>query len=72
MNPRVLSGSKQQIAAAVAGMNGEVREAIVFLDDPAAPGAPAEDLFAEMDAFTVRQAEVDDSRSALYRTLEGE
>jgi hypothetical protein len=71
MTAHVLTGSKQQIAAQLARLEGQVREAIVFVDDVAGQ-SPAEDMFAEMEAFTVRQAEVDDSRASVYRRLEGE
>ena len=72
MKPRVLTGSKQQIAEKVAEIDGEVREAIVFVDEPPASGGSAADIFAEMEPFTVRQAGVDDSREAVYRRIEGE
>lgn len=40
MFARVLRGTKEEITAAVVRISGEVREAIVFMDDPASP-APA-------------------------------
>jgi hypothetical protein len=76
MTARVLTGSKQEIAEKVAEMIGDVREAIVFIDEPiderAAQTATVEDIFAEMEPFTVRQAGVDDSREAIYQRLEAE
>jgi hypothetical protein len=75
MSARVLRGTKQEIAAALARLSGEVREAIVFVDDPAppAPAAPdAEDVFAEMRPFMVDVGDVDDSRKAIYSPTDGE
>jgi hypothetical protein len=73
MNARVLRGSKQEIAERVAQLPGDVREVIVFVDDvaDARPGA-GEDIFAEMDGFTVRAGSVDYSRDAIYTRMEGE
>jgi hypothetical protein len=73
----VLKGSKQEIAAALARISGEVHEAIVFVDDPAPPasGAPASDggdIFAEMGPLMVDVQDVDDSREAIYSPLDGE
>jgi hypothetical protein len=31
-----------------------------------------EDIFAEMEPFTIRQAGMDDSRDAVYQRVEGE
>jgi hypothetical protein len=72
MTARVLTGSKQEIAEKVAGINGEIREVIVFVDEMIAPNSVLADTFAEMEAFTVRRADVDDSRQAIYSRLEGE
>ena len=78
MTAHVLKGTKYEIAQHVAGMPGEVREAIVFVEEPAsiAPGQPAPgdvDIFAEMQPFVaVGYADVDDSREAIYTRLEGE
>jgi hypothetical protein len=33
---------------------------------------PGEDIFAEMEPFTVRVGGVDDSREAIYTRMEGE
>ena len=73
----VLRGSKQEIAANLARIAGEVREAIVFEEEPApaAPGArthDAEDVFAEMLPFMVDAPDVDDSREAVYTRMDGE
>jgi hypothetical protein len=76
VSARVLRGSKQEIAAAVTRISGEVREAIVFVDEPAPPsGAPvldAGDIFAEMGPLMVDVPGVDDSREAIYSPLDGE
>ena len=86
MTVRVITGSKQQIAEQVARLPGEVREAIVFIDEaPAASSAPGarastgaagsvEDFFAEMKPYMVDRGDVavDDSRDAIYERQEGE
>ena len=69
MTARVLTGSKQEIAQALAGMAGEVREAIVFVEEAA--GAAA-DLFAEMEPYAVQLSDFDDSREAIYSREGGE
>jgi hypothetical protein len=77
MKMHVLKGSKQEIADNLVRISGEVREAIVFVEEPApaAPGAhtpDAEDIFAEMRPFMVDVQDVDDSREAIYSRMEGE
>ena len=77
MKTHGLKGSKQQIAEGIIGISGEVREAIVFVEEPsgAADSAAAstpDDLFAEMRPYMVDVREVDDSREAIYSRLEGE
>lgn len=72
MSARVLTGSKQEIAEKVAQIDGEIREAIVFVEESPGPSGSAADIFAEMEPFTVRPAGVDDSREAIYRRMEGE
>jgi hypothetical protein len=77
MKTHVLIGSKQEIAESLARISGEVREAIVFVDEsaPAAPDAhprESEDIFAEMDPFMVDVHDVDDSREAIYSRMGGE
>ncbi len=65
---QVLRGTRQQIAENLAKTPGEVREAIVFVDVPAAaarmPGR--EDIFAEMLPYMVNVEDLDDSREAVY------
>jgi hypothetical protein len=77
MKTHVLRGSKQEIAASLAQISGEVREAIVFVEEPALAAAgigtpAAEDIFAEMRPFMVNSRDVDDSREAIYTRMEGE
>ncbi len=77
MKTHVLRGSKQEIAERLIRLSGEVREAIVFEEEPAAtPGGGAdatEDIFAEMQPYEAEgNTEVDDSREAIYTRMEGE
>jgi|GEM_PF-940914 len=65
MKAQVLRGSKQEIADTVVRLDGDVREAIVFVEEPAdqtLPAAAAEDIFTEMEPFTVRVGGADYSR----------
>jgi len=69
MQAHVLRGTKQQIAENLARMPGEVREAIVFVDEPepaAARMSDREDVFAEMRPYMVNVEDLDDSREAVY------
>ena len=73
MRAEVLRGTKADIAELVARMTGDVREAIVFVEDSDEQGEPSgEDIFAEMERFTVRAGGADYSRQALYTPMEGE
>ena len=78
MKAHVLTGSKQEIAERLTRLSGDVREVIVFVDEPApaTPATPAvggvEDMFAEMEPYMVDVPEVDDSREAIYTRLGGE
>jgi len=77
MKTHILKGSKQEIAESLVRINGEVREAIVFEEEPAraeseAPTDGTEDVFAEMGPFMVDVRDVDDSREAVYTRMEGE
>jgi hypothetical protein len=77
MKAHVLKGSKHDIAESLARIRGEVREAIVFVDEPAsatpATGAhDTEDIFAETLPFMVDIPNLDDSREAIYSQLKGE
>jgi hypothetical protein len=74
MKAQVVKGSKQEIAETVVRIDGEVREAIVFVEEPSdqAPAASGEDIFAEMEPFTVKVGGADYSREAIYTRMDGE
>jgi hypothetical protein len=76
MKTHVLKGSKQEIVERLVRIRGEVREAIVFEEEPApAPGEAADaiqDIFAEMQPFMVYVPVVDDSREANDTRMDGE
>lgn len=75
MRTHVLRGSKQEIAESLVRIEGEVSEAIVFVEEVAtaeAGASPEEDIFAEMQPFMVDAPAVDDSRESIYSPLEGE
>jgi hypothetical protein len=73
MHVQVLRGSKQEIAEGVARIQGDVREAIVFVEEPAAATEEGgADIFAEMEPYMVNVGDADDSREALYSRVEGE
>jgi hypothetical protein len=74
MKAQVLTGSKQQIAEAVVAIRGEVREAIIFVEDPsdASEVQRGEDIFAEMEPFTVKVGGANCSREAIYTRMPGE
>jgi len=75
MQAHVLRGTKQQIADNLAQMPGEVREAIVFVEEPAPAEArmpDREDIFAEMRPYMVNVEDLDDTREAVYTRGDGE
>jgi len=74
MKAQVVKGSKQEIAETVVRIPGEVREAIVFVEEPPdqTQAASGEDLFAEMEPFVVHVGGADYAREAIYTRLEGE
>jgi replication-associated recombination protein RarA len=77
MTARLLTGSKQEIAAKVANLDGDVREAIVFVEEAqneTQQSAPEglEDIFEEMLPFTSKVHDFDDSRESMYEQTEGE
>jgi hypothetical protein len=78
MKTQVLRGSKQEIVECLLRIGGEVREAIVFVEEsPTTAGGTgtdeAEDIFAEMQPYEAQgNSEVDDSREAIYTRLDGE
>jgi hypothetical protein len=73
MNAQVLLGSKREIAERVMQIPGEVREAIVFVEEASdASATPGADIFAEMEPFTVTAGGADYSRESIYTRMEGE
>jgi hypothetical protein len=74
MKARVLTGSKQEIADNVLRLPGEVREAIVFVEEASESVEEAiqENIFTEMEPFSARTGGADYSREALYCRTEGE
>ena len=77
MTTRVLKGSKQEIAQQLANLEGEVREAIVFIEEPVNASAEpvpetVEEMFKEMEPYTTKVGDFDDSREAIYQRMEGE
>ena len=77
MTARVITGSKQEIARQVANLEGEVREAIVFVEEPADRTAKTEpesvdDIFKEMEPYMADVGHVDYSRDAIYSRKPGE
>ena len=74
MKTHVLTGSKSEIAETVVRIDGEIREIIVFVEEPSdlIPDSPEADIFAEMEPFTVKAGGADYSRRSLYTRMEGE
>lgn len=74
MKAHVLTGSKSEIAETVVRLEGRIHEVIVFVEEPSdsIPEPSDEDIFAEMEAFTVKAGGVDYSRQSLYTRMEGE
>ena len=72
MKLHVLRGSNQEIAANIARMTGEVREAVVFVEEVSDAPVTGEDIFAEMEPYVVHVAGADYSREAVYGRAEGE
>jgi hypothetical protein len=67
INVEILKGSKQEISEQVAKINGKIPEAIVFIEEPSdAIAYQDEDVFAEMEPFTVSVDGADYSREFLY------
>lgn len=75
MQAHVLRGTKQQIAENLAQIPGEVREAIVFMEEPVSEAARTlerEDIFSEMRPYMVDVEDLDDAREAVYLRADGE
>ena len=69
-----MTGSRSEIADALARIEGEIREVMVIVEEPALPiPAAEEDIFAEMEPYMVNvDGFVDYSREAIYTRMEGE
>jgi hypothetical protein len=74
MKAHVLTGSKSQITETVVRIDGEIREVIVFVEEPSdlVPYSSESDTFDEMEPFTVQAGGADYSRQSLYTRMEGE
>lgn len=75
MKTHVLKGSKQEIVEGLARIIGEVREAIIFEEEPLslAPSShQSVDIFTEMELFMVDSQQVDDSRESVYMRMDCE
>jgi len=74
MRVHVLTGSKSEIAETVARIDGEIREVIVFVEESVdlVARSTTEDIFAEMEPFTVSIGGADYSRQSLYTRMKGE
>lgn len=86
MKTLILTGSKSEIAAAVARIDGVIRDVIVFVEEPADaiptpnqttppssdPTQPVVDMWAEMDPYMVSVGGADYSREAICTRMEGE
>jgi hypothetical protein len=77
MTARVLTGSKEEIARQLTNLKGEVRQAIVLIEDsPPASTEPVpatvEELFKEMEPYMADAGDVDYSREGIYTRKPGE
>ncbi len=76
MTTRILTGSKQEIARQITDLQGEVRQAVVYIEEPADAPLPVpatvEEMFAEMEPYMADVEKFDDSRAAIYERQEGE
>jgi len=76
MKTHVLTGSRTEIADALARIEGEIREVVVVVEEPVdsipPPIETEEDFLAEMGPHMVHVGDVDYSREAIYTRMEGE
>ena len=77
MKTQILTGSKAEIADALARIDGVIREVIVIVEEEADSIPPltetVEDMFAEMEPYMVNDVgDVDYSRESIYTRMEGE
>jgi hypothetical protein len=70
---QILRGSKREIAESVTQIRGEVREAMVFVEEPSdlTEDSPQK-LFAAMEPYATHAGGADYSREALYSRMEDE
>jgi hypothetical protein len=68
MKSQVIEGSPRQIAEQVTRINARVIQAILLLEEPGdiQPASSGEDIFAEMEPFTVGVGGADYSRESIY------
>jgi hypothetical protein len=75
MKTHLLTRTKSEIVQGLVGITGEVREAIVFVDDSAATHeatSQTDVIFAEMQPYIVDVADFDDSRDSIYSPADSE
>ena len=74
MKTHVLTGSKAEIAEALAQIDGEIREVVVVVAESAdaVPPLDEEDIFAEMEPYMVNVGNADDSAGGDLRLYGGE
>jgi hypothetical protein len=71
MTVKVLTGSKVEIAENLARISGQIHEAIVFVEEATEfrSAIAEENIFAEMEPFTVQTGGADYSRESLYTRM---
>jgi hypothetical protein len=74
MKAQVLTGSKNEIVETFDRISGRIHEVIVFVEEPSdsKPDRLEEDIFAEMEAISVKAGGADYSRESLYTPTVGE
>ena len=71
---RTITGPKEHIAREITDIADDVVEAIVFVNETNGVHhrSSDEDIFAEMEPYTVQAGKVDYSRESIYAAPEGE
>jgi len=74
MKTQVIEGTPQQIVERITRLGSALVRAVVYTEEPAtsAPTPSSEDMFSEMDPYTVAVGHADDSRASIYTRREGE
>ena len=74
MKTQIIEGTAQQIAKKLIELNGQIIHAVLLIEEPSdhKVAKPGEDIFAEMEPYTVKAGGADYSRESLYTPLEGE